>query len=68
MCGDEGRYLCMCMSQAKRFGLGLVQIDLIIEGEDKGGYFESALCSVYPGMYLCACLRVSGTLLDHVWL
>ena len=38
MCGDEGRYLCMFMSQGKRFGLGLVQIDLIIEGEEKGGY------------------------------
>ena len=38
MCGDEGRYLCMCMSQGKRFGLGPVPIDLIIEGEDKGGY------------------------------
>ena len=38
MCRDECRYLFMCMSQGKRFGLGLVQIGLIIEGEDKGGY------------------------------
>lgn len=37
----------------KRFGLGLVQIGLIIEGKDKEDTCESALCSVYPNMYLC---------------
>lgn len=56
-----------CMSRGKRFGLGLVQIGLIIEGKDKEDTCESVMLCAH-NMYLCACLKVSGTLLDHVWL
>lgn len=47
-CRDECRYLCMCLShgmyvrEGERFGLGLVQIGLIIKRVIREGTYESA--------------------------
>ena len=54
MCRDECRYLFTCMSQGKRFGLGLVQTGLIIEGEDKGGYLWVCIMLCVPQhVFMC---------------
>lgn len=72
LCKDECGYLClshgMYVRERERFGLGPVQIGLIIEQVTREGTYESTWCYVHPSMYLCVCLRVSGILLVHVWL
>lgn len=74
MCRDKCRHLCMCLSDGICVWVREIWPWAYADspnpwGSDKGGYlWVCVMLCVHPSIYWCACLRVSGTLLDHIWL